>query len=104
MCRDFLSQSAGHCQEPGKATGNIERTLHSIVPRLDGISKPTDNIIRELMLTGPPMAQKMTLVSILEQKMDELARKYVETHNQKIIDELCELARELMEMEKLEKQ
>jgi hypothetical protein len=50
------------------------------------------------------MAQKMTLVSILEQKMDELARKYVETHNQKIIDELCELARELMEMEKLEKQ
>ena len=43
-------------------------------------------------------------VPILEQKMDELARKYVETHNQKIIDELCELARELMEMEKLEKQ
>jgi histone H3/H4 len=40
----------------------------------------------------------------IEQKMDELARKYVETHNQKIIDELCELARELMEMEKLEKQ
>jgi hypothetical protein len=38
------------------------------------------------------MAQKMTLVSILEQKMDELARKYVGTHNQKIIDELCELA------------
>jgi histone H3/H4 len=40
----------------------------------------------------------------IEQKMDELARKYVGTHNQKIIDELCELARELMEMEKLEKQ
>ena len=77
------------------------RTLHSIVPRLDGISKPTDNIIRELMLTGAPDGTKDDIgVPILEQKMDELARKYVETHNQKIIDELCELARELMEMEK----
>jgi hypothetical protein len=50
------------------------------------------------------MAQKMTLMSMLEQMMDELARKYAETHDHKIIDELCELARQLMEMEKLEKQ
>jgi hypothetical protein len=34
--------------------------------------------------------------------MDELARKYVETHDRKIVDELYELARELEEMEKLE--
>jgi hypothetical protein len=32
--------------------------------------------------------------------MDELARKYVETHDQKIIDELYELVRQLQEMEK----
>jgi uncharacterized protein YcbK (DUF882 family) len=36
----------------------------------------------------------------IEQKMDELARKYVETHDQKIIDELYELVRQLQEMEK----
>ena len=54
-------------------------------------------------INGGPDGTKMTFVSILEQKMDELARKYVE-HDKKIIDELCELARELMEMEKLEKQ
>jgi hypothetical protein len=34
--------------------------------------------------------------------MDELARKYVETHVQKIVDQLYELARELANMEKLE--
>ena len=49
------------------------------------------------------MAQKMTFVSILEQKMDELARKYVETHHPEIIDELCRLGGELEKMEKLEK-
>jgi hypothetical protein len=36
--------------------------------------------------------------------MDELARKYVETHDKEIIEELYELARELEKMEKLEKQ
>jgi hypothetical protein len=36
--------------------------------------------------------------------MDELARKYVETHDQKIVDQLYELARELEKIEKLEKQ
>jgi uncharacterized protein YcbK (DUF882 family) len=36
----------------------------------------------------------------IEQKMDELARKYVETHDQKIIDELYELVWQLQEMEK----
>jgi hypothetical protein len=35
--------------------------------------------------------------------MDELARKYVETHDRKIVDELYELGREPEEMEKLEK-
>lgn len=42
----------------------------------------------------------MTRQEIVE-RMDELARKYVETRNKKIVDELYELAREL---EKLEKQ
>ena len=40
----------------------------------------------------------------IEQKMHELARKYVETHDQKIIDQLYELARELEKLENLEKQ
>jgi hypothetical protein len=39
----------------------------------------------------------------IEKRMDELARKYVETHDQ-IIDELYELAREFEKMDKLEKQ
>jgi hypothetical protein len=41
----------------------------------------------------------MTRAEILE-KMDELALKYVETHDQKIIEELYELVRELEKMEK----
>jgi hypothetical protein len=36
--------------------------------------------------------------------MDELARKYVETHDPEIIKELYQLALELEKMEKLEKQ
>jgi hypothetical protein len=36
--------------------------------------------------------------------MDELARKYVETHDRTIIEELYELARELEKLEKVEKQ
>jgi hypothetical protein len=40
----------------------------------------------------------------IEERMDELARKYVETHDRKIIGQLYELARELEKMEKLEKQ
>jgi len=40
----------------------------------------------------------------IEQKMDELARKYVETHDKEIIEGLYRLARELEKMEKLEKQ
>jgi hypothetical protein len=39
----------------------------------------------------------------IEQKMGELARKYVETHDQKIIDQLYELAREIEKMDKLQK-
>ena len=39
----------------------------------------------------------------IEKRMDELARKYVETHDQKIIHVLYELAREIEKMEKLEK-
>jgi hypothetical protein len=34
----------------------------------------------------------------IEQKMDELARKYVETHDKKIVEELYELACELGKM------
>jgi hypothetical protein len=40
----------------------------------------------------------------IEQKMDELARKYVETHAPEIREEICSLADQLWEMEKLEKQ
>ena len=40
----------------------------------------------------------------MEQRMDELARKYVETHDKKIIKELYDLALELEKIEKLEKQ
>jgi hypothetical protein len=47
--------------------------------------------------------QQMTRQEI-EQKMDELAREYVETHNRKIVDQLYELTRELEKMDKLEKQ
>jgi hypothetical protein len=35
---------------------------------LDGISKATDNMIRELILTGGLMAKKMTLMSTLKCK------------------------------------
>ena len=40
----------------------------------------------------------------MEKRLHELARKYVETHDQKIIEELYELSRELEKMEKSEKQ
>jgi hypothetical protein len=40
----------------------------------------------------------------IEQRMDELARTYVETHNPEIPQELYRLARELEKIEKLEKQ
>ena len=36
----------------------------------------------------------------IEQRMDELARKYVETHDRKLIEELYQLVRELEKMEK----
>jgi hypothetical protein len=36
----------------------------------------------------------------IERRMDELARKYVETRDKKIIEELYALARELAKMEK----
>ena len=48
----------------------------------------------------------MTLEGI-EKQMDNLARKYVETHDPEIIEalyQLARLARELEKMEKLEKQ
>ena len=40
----------------------------------------------------------------IEQKMVELARKYVMTHDQKIIEELYRLVRELEKLDKLKKQ
>ncbi len=40
----------------------------------------------------------------IEQKMDELARKYVETHDKEIIEELYRLGRDLRNWRKLEKQ
>ena len=47
--------------------------------------------------------QQMTREEI-ERRMDELARKYVVTHDQKIIDDVYELDSELEKLEKLEKQ
>ena len=38
----------------------------------------------------------------IEKRMEELARKYVETHDKEIIEELYRLGRELEKMEKLE--
>ena len=38
----------------------------------------------------------------MERRMDELARKYVETHDKQIIEELYRLARELEKMDKNE--
>ncbi len=35
----------------------------------------------------------------IERKMDELARKYVETHDKEIIEELYRLGRELEKLE-----
>jgi hypothetical protein len=39
----------------------------------------------------------------IEKRMDELARKYVETHDKKIVEQLYDLTRELEKIEKLEK-
>jgi hypothetical protein len=36
----------------------------------------------------------------IEKQMDELARKYVETHNRQIIEELYQLSRELEKLDK----
>jgi hypothetical protein len=40
----------------------------------------------------------------IKKRMDELAHKYVETHDPEIIKELYQLVRELEKMEKSEKQ
>ena len=48
------------------------------------------------------LGEKMTREEI-EKRMDELARKYVETHDKEIIEELYKLALELGEMEKSER-
>ena len=40
----------------------------------------------------------------IEKRMDELARKYVVTHDKEIIEELCRLGREIENLEKLKKQ
>ena len=48
---------------------------------------------------GKPNLSAMTPEEIGE-RMDELARKYVETHDKEIIEELYELSRELEKMEK----
>jgi len=36
----------------------------------------------------------------IEKRMDELAQKYVETHDREIIEELNRLSRQLQELEK----
>ena len=40
----------------------------------------------------------------IEEQMDQLARKYVETHDKEIVEELYKLACELEKMKKSEKQ
>jgi hypothetical protein len=73
---------------------------------VDRIAKAIDNIQLKDTAKGECSAlfvEKMTRQEI-EKQMDELARKYVETHDRKIVDELYELARELEKMDKLERQ
>ena len=64
--------------------------------------RPSDNYQRMAISSRRSLVEKMTREEI-EKRMDELARKYVETHDQ-IIDKLYELAREFEKMDKLEKQ
>ena len=40
----------------------------------------------------------------IQDQIDDLARKYVETHDKEIVQQLYELARELDKLEKVEKQ
>jgi hypothetical protein len=57
----------------------------------------------DTVYTVERMKPEMTREEI-GQKMDELAHKYVETHDREIIKELLRLGRELEKLEKLEKQ
>jgi hypothetical protein len=56
-------------------------------------------IFAELGSNTPTMTREE-----IDQKMDELARKYVETHDKRIIEEFYQLSCELEKIEKLEKQ
>jgi Mg2+ and Co2+ transporter CorA len=52
-------------------------------------------------LIGHPLVDVGFMTSEeIEKRIDELAHKYVETHDKKIIEELYELARELRKLEK----
>jgi hypothetical protein len=59
--------------------------------------------VLEVFVRVGRMSKGMTRQEI-EERLHELARKYVETHDGKIVDQLYELTRELEKIEKLEKQ
>jgi hypothetical protein len=44
--------------------------------------------------------EKLKSAENVQKRMDELAHKFTETHGKEIIEELCNLARELEKMEK----
>jgi FKBP-type peptidyl-prolyl cis-trans isomerase (trigger factor) len=74
---------------------------------LDGISKATDDTeLNVIFRSGFGKAGLLNEVYMtreeIEKRMEELARKYVETHDKEIIEELYRLGRELEKMEKLE--
>jgi hypothetical protein len=69
---------------------------------VDRIAKAIDNIQLKDTAKGECSAlfvEKMTRQEI-EKQMDELARKYVETHDRAIIEELNRSSRQLQELEK----
>ena len=56
--------------------------------------RPSDNYQRMAISSRRSLVEKMTREEI-EKQMDELARKYAETHDKEIIEELYELTLEL---------
>jgi hypothetical protein len=60
--------------------------------------RPSDNYQRMAISSRRSLVEKMTRQEI-EQKMDELARKYRESHDSEIPEEIYRLARQLMEMD-----
>jgi hypothetical protein len=57
-----------------------------------------------VILTSVIRGRSSSAPEEIEQKMDELARNYVESHDKEIVEEFYRVDRELENLEKLEKQ